>query len=357
MKKISSRILLPMMAIVLVSACGSESKEPVSEEKVVRPVKLVRIMASQNTKTREYPAVISAAQTSEIAFQVSGRLQELNIKESQQVKKGDILGKLETRDLTNQLNSLKSQYENAKTEYDRAANLLKEDAIAKTVVDQRKTQMDVFKTQLDSANKSLNDATLRAPFDGVIAAIHAENYQNIQAQEKIITLISGDRLEATINVPASVVSQLPKQENQASFVSFQSEPLKLIEARFVEASLQADATTQTYKVSFEFESPKDLLILPGMNGTITTQSNSKVDSERNIGVQVPLASIQSSEGSKYVWLVNSNDMTVSKQVVVIANSIGETVNVVGGLKLGDIIVGAGAAYLADGMEVKEWKVK
>ena len=357
MKNTIKQILLSTIAALLITACSSDNDQPITEEKVVRPVKFVKIMAAQNSESREYPAVISAAQTSEIAFQVSGRLQELSIKESQEVIKGDILGKLETRDLTNQLNSLKSQYTNAKTEYDRAANLLKEDAIAKTVVDQRKTQMDVFKTQLDSASKSLNDATLRAPFDGVIATIHVENFQNIQAQEKIVTLIGGDRLEATINVPATVVSQIPQQESQTSFISFENDPLKLIEAQFVEASLQADSTTQTYKVSFGFESPKDLLILPGMNGTVTIQSSRKSSSENNLGVRVPLTSIQSSEGSKYVWLINPENMTVTKKVVILANSIGKTVTVIDGLKLGDTIVGAGAAYLAEGVEVKEWKLK
>ena len=47
-------------------------------------------------------------------------------------------------------------------------------------------------------------------------------------------------------------------------------------------------------------------------------------------------------------------MTVSKRKVTVKEGIGSRLVIEAGLNPGDIIVGAGASYLAEGMKVREW---
>ena len=69
---------------------------------------------------------------------------------------------------------------------------------------------------------------------------------------------------------------------------------------------------------------------------------------------VPLAAVMSDGGVQYVWIVDSELMTVSKRSVSIKPGIGETVVITEGLSPGDIIAGAGAAYLSEGLQVRPW---
>ena len=124
-----------------------------------------------------------------------------------------------------------------------------------------------------------------------------------------------------------------------------------IEATFKEANLLADTTSQTYGVTFTFDPPENLVILPGMNATVELSSARQSQTHRQ---SVPLSAIVSDGDAKYVWVVDKDLMTVSRREVTVADGIGETVVVTEGLAAGETIATAGASFLADGMQVRPW---
>jgi len=345
-------ICASIVAATLLVSCGKEAEEPVKKS-VVRPVKLITVGSANNRQSISYPAVISAEKSSNLSFQVSGLLQELAVNETQQIKQGDVIAKLDQRDYKNKLDSAKAQFDNAEAEYKRAVRLTKQDAIAKSVLEQRKSQRDVAKAQLDSARKALSDTVLRAPFAGVIANIPVKRLQNIQPGELIATLITGESLEATVNLPASVIATAETRTDQEAFVILDAAPQNRIPAKYKEAVLEADAISQTYAVTFTFTPPEKLVILPGMNATVVLTSSRK-DAVQSSNVSVPLAAVMSDGSQQYLWVVNSDNMTVTKRHITIQEGIGETVIVTQGLTPGETIVGAGAAYLAEDMKVRPW---
>jgi len=340
-----------LVAITLLVSCSKEAEEPIKKS-TVRPAKLITLGNVINKQSNRYPAVISAAKSSDLTFQVGGLLQELTVNETQQIKQGDIIAKLEQRDYKNKLNAAKAQYDNAEAEYQRAVRLAKQDAIAKNVLEQRKSQRDVAKAQLDTAKKALSDTILRAPFAGVITNIPVKRLQNIQPGEMIVTLMNSKTLEATVNLPASVIATAKTRTDQNAFVILDAAPQSPVPAKYKEAVLEADSISQTYAVTFTFKSPEQLIILPGMNATVLLVSSSK-DANQS-GVSVPLAAVMSDGSQQYLWVVNNNDMTVTKRNITIQEGIGETVVITQGLTVGETIVGAGAAYLAEGMKVRPW---
>lgn len=340
------------LCFTLVTACDKEATDSVVEP-AVRPAKLLTIQNSSNQRSLRYPAVIGAAQSSDLTFQVGGLLQELRVNETQQVKQNEIIAKLDQRDFKSKLDSAKAQFDNAETEYQRAVRLVKEDAIAKSVLEQRKSQRDIAKAQFDTANKALNDTVLRAPFDGVIAKVSVKKLETIQPGQKIASLISAGTLEATINLPANVIVTASSRTDKGAFVVLEAAPENRIPAKYKEAVLEADAVSQTYAVTFAFEPPKDLIVLPGMNATVVLTSSSKESALSN-AVGVPLDAIMSEGGQQYLWIVDSDTMQVSKRNIEIQEGIGETLMVTEGLTAGETIVAAGAAYLAEGMKVRPW---
>ena len=347
---------LYICAVFLLTACGPEPPLAENEtEAPVRPAKLIEIGHTNNNNFLNYPAIIQSRQLSMLTFEVGGMLKELMVVEAQKVKKGEVLAQLDQRDLLAKLKSARAQYENADAEYQRASRLIKEDAISTSELEQRKSKRDVSKSQLETAEKALQDSVLVAPYSGAIAKVSIEKRQLVQPGKTAITILGKEGLEAQINLPSSIIAKAREQKEPAtdSYIVLDAAPSRHIPAIFKEASLEADTASQTYEVTFAFEAPGDLVILPGMNAIVWFKDPSK--SMSNISkISVPLTAIVTDGNQKYVWVVDSSSMTVSKRNIVVETGVGASLGVISGLESGETIVGAGVSVLSDGMKVSPW---
>lgn len=347
-------LLLIVSGMVLVG-CGNQDSDPASESTAVRPVKLITVEGAGNATELRFPAIIGAAQRTQLSFQVGGLISELPIAMAQIVEQGDAIARLDPRDFESAVSAARASFANAEEEYQRAVRLAEQDAIARSVLDQRKTQRDVARAQLESAEKALEDSVLRAPFSGSIASVPVRAQQTVAPGTVIATLINVSELEASINLPASIVARVPannERSDRAATVFLDAAPEQAIQAQFKEADLVADATSQTYEVTFSFSSPEELLVLPGMNASVVL-SSADFGSPGMMPV-VPLAAIQSDGSEQYVWLFDDQTNTVSRQSIIVQPGIGNTMQILQGLEEGDQIVGAGGAYLTEGLKVRPW---
>ena len=347
------RIIATIGLGLFLVACSGRTETPA--EPPVRPIKLITVETSSNRLPLSYPAVIEAAQSSVLTFQVSGLLQELPVTEGQPIEEGALIAKLDQRDYLNSYNSAKAQFDNAESEFQRARRLSEQNAISRSVLEQRQSARDIAKAQFDTAKKALDDTELRAPFSGQIARVNVENFQNIGAQQAVATLQSAGSVEAVINVPARILAYVPQITPINTTVTLDAAPNVPIPARFKEASGQADPTTQTYRVRFSFSPPENLLILPGMTAKVDTTMIYTGD-QFDTGVSAPASAIMAEAEENFVWVVDQETMTVSKRKVTIGDErFFEEIFIVDGLADGDVIAGAGAAYLHEGMRVRAWE--
>jgi RND family efflux transporter MFP subunit len=362
MRAVGNKITLTLVCsitLIFLAACGSKDGED-DREPAVRPVKLITLSGASDLQITRYPAVLDAAESADLSFQVGGLIADLAVSDSQNVQQGDVIARLDQRDFQSQVTSARVQFENAEEEYQRAVRLSQADAIARSVLDQRKSQRDVARTQLDTAEKALEDTVIRAPFTGVIAQTPVSARQTISAGEIVATLIGTENLagagiaEATINVPASVIARSQEAETRRAFVILDAAPDTRIEATFKSATLLADSTSQTYAVTFTFDPPSKLIVLPGMHATLELSEARRTSDAETQRVSVPLSAILSDGTARFVWIVDQDSMTVSKREVTISDGIGESAVVTEGLALGETIATAGASYLAEGMQVRPW---
>ncbi len=268
------RIALPgvfSLAFLTLASCGSGEMET-AREPAVRPAKLLTLSAGADVQTARYPAVVKATRFSELSFQSGGLIQEVAVIQAQDVEQGDLIARLDPRDFNSQLISARSQFDNAQEEYVRAQRLSEQDAIARSVLEQRRSQRDVAAAKLATAEKALEDATLRAPFAGVIAEVPAREQSTVSAGELVATLIDTGRLEVSVDLPARVIAESPEFEDRGAFVTLKAAPNARMPATFKEANLLADTVSQTYALTYTFEPPEGLIILPGMNATVELSS-------------------------------------------------------------------------------------
>ncbi|MEE9397635.1 MAG: efflux RND transporter periplasmic adaptor subunit, partial [Methylococcales bacterium] len=228
-------------------------------------------------------------------------------------------------------------------------------AISSSKLEERKSKRDVNKSQLETAEKALQDSVLVAPFAGAIAKVSIEKRQIVQAAKPAITILGKAGLEAKINLPSSILAKAGLREKPAtdSYLVLNAAPDRKIPVTFKEAALEADAVSQTYEVTFAFKAPETLNILPGMNAVLWFKDPGR--STANINkLSIPLTAIAITGEQKYVWLVDKQSMKVSRRDIVIEEGVGVNLNVISGLKSGEMIVAAGVSSLSEGMKVRSW---
>ncbi len=350
-------LLLLAAAIVLAFSACSKKEEPVKKE-VMRPVKTMVIKAGIGPGIHKFAAVVRGSRRSELSFKVSGPLVELPVDEGQEVKKGQLIARIEPRDFELAVQEAKARAVEAENQYKRYRELYAKKQVSKADFDRYRAARDIARAQLEDARNALKDTYLRAPFDGVIAKRFVENYQKVQAKQPIVYLHDISQIEILVDVPELIIAEL--KENQAAtkaWAEFQAAPGKKYPLKVKEFSTKADPETQTYQVVLTMPQPKEANILPGMTCTVLAELGGGVKAAT--GIRIPaIAVLNDADGKSYVWVLDKKTMTVHKTPVKVGALTGsEDIVVTEGLKGGETIVSAGVTKLRDGMKVRIWKAQ
>ncbi|MEO0990808.1 MAG: efflux RND transporter periplasmic adaptor subunit [Pseudomonadota bacterium] len=320
---------------------------------VVRPAKLIDVVEHDPTLSLALPATIEPSLRATLTMQVGGVLVELPVDEGVSVAEGELIARVDSTELENDYNTAQTELEDAQDEYDRTERLFQSDNVAQVALDRARRELDVARLAADNARKSLEDATLLAPFDGVISSVDVDQFQTVSSSTAIANIQSLENYEVIVNVPAAQIANSANVELIETILILDVAPLIEISATFRFIAPQADPATQTYEVRFEFQPPEGLTVLPGMSGELRAKALLQVPDDLPL-VDVPLSAILFDGERTFVWKVDPDKMTVTKQEVSVGATVGEMLPIEEGLSMGDIIVGAGAAYLSEGQQIRRF---
>lgn len=208
-----------------------------------------------------------------------------------------------------------------------------------------------LEVQIETARSNLEDATLRAPFEGTIARRDIENFTNINAGQSVALIQNLSTVQVEFDIPGADIVALMAQgdENITTKVAFDALPDQTFGAEVVEFNTQADAATQTYRGRVSVVLPEGALILPGMVARVISSATNANDP----AVSVPITALGADAGSSpFVWVVGPEDNTVARQPVTLGEAAGDSVFVLEGLADGATVVTAGVSQLTDGMTIR-----
>lgn len=206
-----------------------------------------------------------------------------------------------------------------------------------------------LETQIQIARDQLDDATLRAPFPGIIARRYIDDFSIVQPGQPIVLLQNLQVVHLTFDVPGPDVTALSAngQGNIRNEVTFDALPGRVFDAEIVEFSVQADSATQTYRGRVAVTSPDETTILPGMVGRVISSAPGGTPR-----LMAPLTAVAAAaDSSPFVWIVEDDD-TVRSQPVTLGEASGEMVEILDGLEPGTTVVSAGVNHLVEGMRVR-----
>ncbi|BDQ34048.1 efflux RND transporter periplasmic adaptor subunit [Pseudodesulfovibrio portus] len=353
---------LAVLALAVLAGC----KEEMTKADPIRPVRVYEVADSTENATRTFPGKVKATREASLAFRISGQIVRLDVKEGDYVEKGQLIAMLDQRDyqaavadLRAKLAGARSVLKEARLNIERNRQLLEQSIIAQSAFDTAQSNFETSRSEVQSMEQSLRRAELNlqytrleAPFSGYIARKIPSNHEYVQAKEPIVELADTSALDVVIDVPESVwigAFQTKTIDLASIHARFESMPGVLIPVRVKEYQTNANAETQTYKVTLTMDNPADLGIQPGMTAEIV--GSLSPDQTQN-AVVIPFSSVTGDDGGdKYVWVLDKEN-TVSRREIEVGRIVNDMFRVENGVAVGDVIVTAGVNYLREGQKVK-----
>ncbi|NOQ78195.1 MAG: efflux RND transporter periplasmic adaptor subunit [Gammaproteobacteria bacterium] len=311
---------------------------------------------------RNFPGRIDANRKAELAFRVSGKVQELLVKEGDLVAEGDVIAKLDPTDFQITVNDKQALFTRASNDYNRGKKLVKDGHISKMDFDKLEANFLSAKAELNLAKQQLAYTELKAPFNGTVARRHIQSFEEIQAKQEIITLNDNDILEVKFDLPENLILRLQRIENvddieqskmkhQIPVVAmFQSQQGKEFSLSFKEMSTKADASTQTFSVTYTMPKPEGVIVLPGMTAMVKIDLTKFIDHENVF--YLPVSAVEADVALQgTVWLVDEKTMQVAPVSVKVGTMQGNRIQVKEGIEAGQRVVIAGVPFLHKGLKV------
>lgn len=346
---------IPLICL-MISGCGEKKHEKVE---IIKPVKMITVGKASDNMRISYPARIEANKYANLSFNVDGTIEKVFIKPGDKVKAGQVLARLDQQDYISDVKIAQARLKEAKLDYERYSELVKVGASSRADYETRVKNYEVAQSGYKIAEKALNDTTLKAPFDGVIAKKFIEAKQNVKAKQKVFLIQGVNKVDVSINIPEQDIARARQGLTRAEIeklldplVTFPVAPNKHYKIKIKEFREKADPITQTFKVTFEMDSPKDIVVRPDMTAKVSLMQRF-FRGMGGKGVEIPFTSVfLNDKGEKCVWVVEK-DMTVTAVKVKTGELNKGKVVITSGLKAGDEVVTTGADTLSEGMKVRK----
>ena len=358
----TNNLYLLVFAVIL-TACGGSAPQIVQTS-----YQTMTISKSDISVPLKFSATLKGTADVTITPQISGQLMEVCITEGQQVKQGDVLFRIDSRNAQLELESAEAnliaaqaQESSALLEFESSKNLYEKKIVSKYVLDnaenkykQAKASAAQYQATANRARVNLGYCTITAPVDGVIGSIPVYAGDQVNSST-YLTLLSGNaKMYAEFSVNESILAERTDEEAKdpnkmlaalpdVSF-AFKNGDVYNRKGRITSITGTVDRTTGALTCKATFPNPNGILY-SGVQGTVVLPIDVK-------GVMVvPQNAIVRLQNKSLAYKVGP-DSCVTSVIVKTANiSSDRDLVVTEGLEVGDEIVTIGANNLVEGQRV------
>jgi RND family efflux transporter MFP subunit len=357
-----------LAATMLLAGCWSEDEDTDAAEPIVRGLKTVLVAENERSVLRRFPSVLQPSELTTVGFETGGRLTAIDLRVGQVVTKGETLAQLDRKAVEIQIASSRAAVvqsrvaaENSADNLARQEALLKKGTVTRVAVDNARTDatsaaqaMVQAERALDSAQKSADDTTLVAPFDGVISAVDAQSFATVAAGTPIATLYRADGFEVSFTVNYDTINRMAV--GKLATLRLADAPDRALRGVVTELGASADTVSSFPVVISVIDPPQD--IKSGMAVEVNLEFELPIETGYKIPISAAViegtisgARSPTEPSPIQMFVYDPATKTVNKRQVFIAGVRENSVLVIKGLEAGERVASAGVSFLTDGQSV------
>ena len=373
------RTLMIALCTLILGACSEEK----TVQKLVKPVSTMIIGETKTYESRVVSGVVQPSDTTQLSFEVTGKVQEVYFELGEGFEKGQPLAKLDqinyelaVKEREGQLSEAKARLLESRRDFERKSDLVKDGAVSKSQFDISKSQfetakdqVDIAKARLGMAKEDLDDTTLKAPYKGTVAARMIEPSQRVSPNMAAFTVQGDNGLEVSVLVPESLLSSI----SIGKVASIEIPAVNMDFNAVIKEIGTAAEDASSFPVTLKINSEDTQKLKPGMSAEVTLAFDRVQEFAE--GFKLPVnALLAESENRHFVFKLtkpetisqnnangqeaiapeqtqNPDEFILTKAPVEIIQLFDQHAVVGGDLKEGEIIVDAGLPFLSDGLKV------
>lgn len=346
--KAAAWFAVALLALGTASGCTRESKaEQPAEAKASAGPPTVNVVGfkSQPTDLSDKISVIGSLESNEsveIRSEIGGTVERINFEEGQRVKAGDLLFQIDREKLQASFEQASANLKLAETTASRYKNLVQTKAVSQQEYDQTVATLESNRATVALAKEQLADATIVAPFDGVMGERLISVGQFVAQGTPLGSLYNKDPMKVTFHVPERHIGEI--REGQAIEMKVAAFPANVYKGNVYFISPRVDQTTRTVLVKARVPNPEGQL-RAGMfaNLELILQVKAKA-------ILIPETALIIKGDTVSVYTVGEDDVVALKPVRVGLRREG-MVEIVSGLEPEEVVVTEGYQKIGPGSKV------
>lgn len=339
-------------AAAMLAGCSPQDE---TQPKAPRIVQVVE--ARSETVGQSYSQVgeIRPYHDTALSFRLSGML-ATRLRLGETVREGDVLATLDKRPAENDLRAARAELAAANAALslatlsaERQRALFERNAAARAVVEDADANLATARARVDAATVAVERAEdalsyteLRAPHEGSISAVEANQGEVVAAGQAVLRLVTENRRHAVFDVPEVFYRTTPKDATIA--LQLVTDPAITATGTIDEVAPLADRSTRSYRVKVTVEgNGAPMPFGAPVIGTIVL--------ERDELIRLPASALTNSEAGSAVFVVDGETGTLQRRPVQVSRFDERSLYVSGGLKAGERVATTGVTKLRDGEQV------
>lgn len=345
--QMKSQILI-LALVLLIAGCGNGGDTETGAIKIPKNSTPVYIQEIQPSVFHHYVSIqgnVESDKTIMISPKTSATVEEIRVRTGQDVKKGDILAKLDGEITRSQLQEVKTQLELAKTVYERQQNLRDQNVGSEIELLQAKTQYESAKNQLATLNEQYENYTIRATISGTVNQIDLKVGEMVGPGAPVFQLTNSEALKVTASVSEAYITRVDQTDSvEVTFPSLNISPIK---KKLDVVSKVINPSNRTFGV--EVYLPDNMKqIRPNMMAKVRIN-----DVTLTSQIVVPVNTVQKANNRNHVFVAeetNEGWIATLRQVTT-AQSYNNDMVISEGLQPGELLITSGFENLSNGQPV------
>lgn len=333
--------LLSLIFILLLSACN-EKDTP--KKRTVRPLPAVEVIQAEIQSlnhTMTLTGTLEPYRTVRLYNQAQGMLIKLPFYEGDKVKKAEVLAQLDDTIIRAEYNKAAATLKQSEIDYGRLEKLSRSNLTSKELVIRAKTQVALEQAEYNLQKKRLSYTLIKAPWDGVISERLAEPGDVLPLHTQFMSLMDNSSLLVKIPLSELYLSKI----HLGDTINYQLDALgkQSWSGNIFRIYPQINAQTRKGLIEVKLH-PIPENARPGQLARITLSTANEAV------LVIPISAIRYDQQGAYVFTVAA-DNKIQRQNIETGKKYPQKIEVLSGLKEGDMVVKKGLFGLRSGKTV------